>query len=389
MCNLYSITTNQAAIIALFRVVTRYVGNLAPMPGVFPDYPAPVVRNTDTGRELSMMRWGMPPPPRTGGPPVTNIRNTSSPHWRGWLKPENRCLVPANSFAEYAPEPNPETKKKDVVWFALNDDHPLFAFAGIWTTFNGDRGTKSKPVPGPHQAHSFAARSCHPLDKARTEGQILVVSFDHFTGLASAVGIVLILMMVTWLGLWGPLDLSKLEKWQTLTAGIIALMAAIVAYRGATAKVRHDREVLASETARLRLSVHLRVDFANREIRTHADELADLLREAMSRVVPMPPGVDTLLINEPPELQAVWDRLDLLPKHLIYEIARIRQLIRTINRAETRIPRQRFHNGTVTMDREDLVVLIPLVREVQDRCKFVHEELSAAIEELAPARKLE
>ena len=27
MCNLYSITTNQAAIIALFRVVNRYVGN--------------------------------------------------------------------------------------------------------------------------------------------------------------------------------------------------------------------------------------------------------------------------------------------------------------------------------------------------------------------------
>jgi putative SOS response-associated peptidase YedK len=49
------------------------------------------------------MRWGMPPPPRTGGPPVTNIRNTSSPHWRSWLKPENRCLVPFNSFAEYAP----------------------------------------------------------------------------------------------------------------------------------------------------------------------------------------------------------------------------------------------------------------------------------------------
>ena len=127
MCNLYSITTNQAAIIALFRVVNRYVGNLAPMPGVFPDYPAPVIRNTDTGRELSMMRWGMPPPPKFGGPPVTNIRNTSSPHWRGWLKSENRCLVPFNSFAEYAPEPNPATKKKDVVWFALNDGRPLCA----------------------------------------------------------------------------------------------------------------------------------------------------------------------------------------------------------------------------------------------------------------------
>jgi hypothetical protein len=34
MCNLYSITTNQAAIINLFRVVNRYVGNFAPMPDV-------------------------------------------------------------------------------------------------------------------------------------------------------------------------------------------------------------------------------------------------------------------------------------------------------------------------------------------------------------------
>ena len=32
------------------------------MPGVFPDYPAPVVRNADDERELIMMRWGMPPP---------------------------------------------------------------------------------------------------------------------------------------------------------------------------------------------------------------------------------------------------------------------------------------------------------------------------------------
>jgi hypothetical protein len=44
MCNLDSITTNQAAIIALFRVINRRVGNVRPMPGVFPDYPAPVIR---------------------------------------------------------------------------------------------------------------------------------------------------------------------------------------------------------------------------------------------------------------------------------------------------------------------------------------------------------
>jgi putative SOS response-associated peptidase YedK len=45
-----------------------------------------------------------------------------------------------------------------VVWFALNDDRPLFAFAGIWTTFNGDCGT-SKPVAGPHQVYGFLTTS--------------------------------------------------------------------------------------------------------------------------------------------------------------------------------------------------------------------------------------
>jgi putative SOS response-associated peptidase YedK len=53
----YSITTNQAAIAALFRVVNRYVGNLAPMPGVFPTTRSPVVRNAGNERELITMRW--------------------------------------------------------------------------------------------------------------------------------------------------------------------------------------------------------------------------------------------------------------------------------------------------------------------------------------------
>ena len=34
MCILYSITTNQAAIVARFRMMNRYVGNLPLLPGV-------------------------------------------------------------------------------------------------------------------------------------------------------------------------------------------------------------------------------------------------------------------------------------------------------------------------------------------------------------------
>jgi putative SOS response-associated peptidase YedK len=56
VCNLYSITTNQAAIAALFRVVNRYVGNLAPMPGVFPDSPAPVINFSKKNPPVDVFR---------------------------------------------------------------------------------------------------------------------------------------------------------------------------------------------------------------------------------------------------------------------------------------------------------------------------------------------
>jgi hypothetical protein len=34
-------------------------GNMPSMPGIFPDYPAPIVRNGEAGRELVMARWRM------------------------------------------------------------------------------------------------------------------------------------------------------------------------------------------------------------------------------------------------------------------------------------------------------------------------------------------
>jgi putative SOS response-associated peptidase YedK len=72
MCDLYSITTNQPAIIALFRVVNRYVG--APMPGVFPDYKALIVRNGAEGRELATARWGMPSSQHVFAQPIPQRR---------------------------------------------------------------------------------------------------------------------------------------------------------------------------------------------------------------------------------------------------------------------------------------------------------------------------
>ncbi len=160
MCNLYSMTTNQAAIARLIKNLGRYEANLPTFPAIFPDTVAPVIRGLRDLRELTLMRWGMPSPPAFGGPPVTNVRNTSSPHWRQWTGPNNRCLVPATSFSEYAPEPNPQTGRKDIVWFALDDQRTPFTFAGIWGIEHGARGTKANPVRGPHEVFGFL--TCAP-----------------------------------------------------------------------------------------------------------------------------------------------------------------------------------------------------------------------------------
>jgi putative SOS response-associated peptidase YedK len=157
MCNLYSITTNQAAIIALFRVINRSVGNLPPMPGVFPNYPAPVIRNAGDGREMTMMRSGHAAAPavrRAAGHQHTQRRVAALARLAETRKPVSS---PREQLRGVRARTNPATGKKDVVWFALNDDRPLTAFAGIWTEFKGDRGTniKSKPTPGPHLVYGF------------------------------------------------------------------------------------------------------------------------------------------------------------------------------------------------------------------------------------------
>jgi putative SOS response-associated peptidase YedK len=148
MCNQYSMTKGQQAIRDAARAMKDRTGNMPPLPGIFPDYAAPIVRNAAEGRELVMARWGMPSPAfavkgKSADKGVTNVRNTSSPHWRRWLGVESRCLVPVTSFAE--PEKLPDGTSPPI-WFALADDRPLAFFAGIWTHWEGTRKVKEGPV---------------------------------------------------------------------------------------------------------------------------------------------------------------------------------------------------------------------------------------------------
>ena len=160
MCNLYSLTKGQQAIREWAGVMQDRTGNLPPMPAIFPDYAAPIVRDRPEGRELTLARWGMPSPAfalkgRKSDPGITNVRNVASPHWRHWLGVESRCVVPFTGFAENQALPD---GTHPPVWFALDGTRPLAFFAGIWTRWTSVRKVKE----GETTNDLFAFLTCEP-----------------------------------------------------------------------------------------------------------------------------------------------------------------------------------------------------------------------------------
>ena len=171
MCNLYSQTKTQDAMRQLFAGplfagplfsgLTDDSGNLAPQPGIYPDYMAPIIRHGTNGLHLTRARWGMPTPPtflagKRTDPGVTNIRNTASPHWRRWLGVEHRCLVPFTSFSEI--DSRPGAPRNHPVWFAQGTTRPLAFFAGIRTTWTSVRKLRD----GETTDDLFAFLTCPP-----------------------------------------------------------------------------------------------------------------------------------------------------------------------------------------------------------------------------------
>ncbi|AZO81850.1 DUF159 family protein (plasmid) [Bosea sp. Tri-49] len=157
MCNLYSHARNVEAMRKLFAPFDdggANFANLPPMPNINPDRPAPIIRNSEAGPELAMVRWGMPSSRKAlydaaseraeklrakgktvdfeelvrlePDPGTTNIRRTDSKHWLRWLGVQNRCLVPFTSFSEF------NKFEGGDVWFAFGEERPTAMFAGIW-----------------------------------------------------------------------------------------------------------------------------------------------------------------------------------------------------------------------------------------------------------------
>ncbi|WP_426023357.1 SOS response-associated peptidase [Brevundimonas sp. PWP3-1b1] len=192
MCNLYRQRSGPQAIMDMAKAMRSTVGNLAPG-DVYPDYPAPIVRTAGDGvRELALSRWGMPSSskaiyeaatkradrlrakatefdfqdllnkePDSG---TTNVRNTSSAHWKRWLEPSHRCLVPFTAFSEPGRD---AAGKYQPAWFKLagDDADPLAFFAGIHLpAWEGVRKIKT----GWEQADLFAFLTTDPSEPVKS-----------------------------------------------------------------------------------------------------------------------------------------------------------------------------------------------------------------------------
>src|SRR5215212_11737757 len=67
MCNLYSMRKPRDEVVGIFGISHVDDGVQLELPAVYPDTMAPVIRLDNNGaRNLTMMRWGFPPPPKGG-----------------------------------------------------------------------------------------------------------------------------------------------------------------------------------------------------------------------------------------------------------------------------------------------------------------------------------
>ena len=190
MCNLYRSRSGPGDILAMTRAMRSDVGNLEPR-DTYPDYQTPIVRRDDSGeRILTLARWGLPSSKkalldaatkradklRAKGKDVdfpkllelepesgtTNVRNTNSSHWKPWLSPANRCLVPFTAFSEPGRD---AANRYTPVWFTLPGPDPLAFFAGVHVR---DHTCVRKIKTGVETCDVFAFLTTEPSEPVRS-----------------------------------------------------------------------------------------------------------------------------------------------------------------------------------------------------------------------------
>lgn len=107
----------------------------------------PVIRQTEKGKVLEGMKWGLVPMWAKDiriGYKMINARSETifeKPAWRGPVK-RNRCLVPARGFYEWDLILDNGKKPEKQPYFIKPIDQDLFAFAGLYDTWHDANGNE-------------------------------------------------------------------------------------------------------------------------------------------------------------------------------------------------------------------------------------------------------
>jgi putative SOS response-associated peptidase YedK len=115
---------------------------------VAPGQIMPIVTETEAGRQLELMKWGLVPAwakdPKIGYKLINARAETmfEKPMWRNAIR-KRRCLVPADGFYEWKKLTDDKKARKQPYYI-----HPkqteLFAFAGIWESWHDAEGMEWK-----------------------------------------------------------------------------------------------------------------------------------------------------------------------------------------------------------------------------------------------------
>jgi putative SOS response-associated peptidase YedK len=130
MCGRYALTSPLAVIAERFHLL--WMPAIAPHYNIAPSQTIPVVRNTEQGRELALLKWGLIPSwskDASIGMKLINARGESlgdKPAFRNAYR-HRHCLVPADAFYEW----KPVAGRKQPYCIRMRDQ-ALFGMAGLW-----------------------------------------------------------------------------------------------------------------------------------------------------------------------------------------------------------------------------------------------------------------
>ena len=140
MCGRYNIITDPQALIDGFSVAILPfdINCFEVIEECFPGQNLPVIRQTEAGRELTLMRWGLIPHwSKTEKQKYSTINARSEtildkPTYRNSFL-HKRCIIPATGFFEWSGSKGNKRK-----YYISDGNNSLMAFAGLWDCWKSE-----------------------------------------------------------------------------------------------------------------------------------------------------------------------------------------------------------------------------------------------------------